>query len=152
MKKIFIAVSIYFSTMAFVYAELSVTDAKIRLLPATQSQTAAYFTLQNTGSEDITITAAASDISPYAELHTHTMQDGMAQMAQLDSVTIKAGETLHFKPGSFHLMLFSLQKNWHKLKQAQLYLYDEDRNKYQVTAQITKHISMGSGHQDHKHH
>jgi len=47
-----------------------------------------------------------SPISGAVEIHNHIEEDGIMKMRQIDGITIKAGETVELKPGSFHLMMF----------------------------------------------
>ena len=73
---------------------------------------AGYFTLHNTGQEDVEIVAVAidSDIANKVELHETFLQADMAKMRQLPMpFSIAAGQTVEFAPRGKHLMLMGLQ-------------------------------------------
>jgi copper(I)-binding protein len=92
------------------YANLEIEDATVRLLPPGVPNTSAYFMLKNKGNESISIVSASSDIARKVELHAHIMEDEVMSMVKQDEVLVKAGESVHFQPGGFHLMMFGLQR------------------------------------------
>lgn len=71
---------------------------------------AAYFTLTNTGAEaDRLIAARPVGFAERAELHTHIHDNGVMRMREVEGgVEIPAGETVEFRPGGLHVMLFGL--------------------------------------------
>ena len=53
----------------------------------------------------------SSDIAPTFEVHEMTMEDGVAKMRPVKGgLEIKPGETVEFKPGSYHVMFVGLKK------------------------------------------
>lgn len=75
------------------------------LLPAVKSNPAAvYFRLENRGAKPVTLAAVAVSRAAMAEMH-ETKGGSMAKLTQLE---IKPGETVEFKPGGMHVMVFGL--------------------------------------------
>ncbi|MGK5671345.1 copper chaperone PCu(A)C [Micromonospora sp. URMC 106] len=77
---------------------------------ADRGMTAAFGTLVNDGDTDVTITGAATDVSP-VELHEMAMKDGQLVMrAKQGGVVVKAKSTYALEPGGDHLMLMDLKQ------------------------------------------
>ncbi|MBO4161291.1 copper chaperone PCu(A)C [Micromonospora antibiotica] len=77
---------------------------------ADKGMTAAFGTLVNDGDTDVTLTSAATSVSPM-ELHEMTMKDGKMVMQQKQGgIVIKAKSTHALEPGGDHLMLMDLTK------------------------------------------
>jgi periplasmic copper chaperone A len=86
-------------------SDLIVRDAYVReSLPGTDF-TAAYFTLQNTGSRAVTLVGIHTAAADMAMLHETTIQGGMERMRPHASLTLAPGETVTLKPGGLHVML-----------------------------------------------
>lgn len=81
------------------------SGAWIRAMPASQTMTAAYLTLDNTGNSAISVVAATSSASPNVEIHTTVSRDGMQRMQRVHTVDVPAGASLDMAPGGYHLML-----------------------------------------------
>lgn len=89
---------------------LIVSEVWARATPPSAEVGAAYFTLENlAGTADMLI-SVASPVSSRTEMHTHSMQDGMMMMMQLESVEIPAGGVVEFKPGGNHIMFIGLER------------------------------------------
>ena len=56
-----------------------------------------------------TLLSATSPISGAVEIHNHIEEDGVMKMRQVKGVDIAPGETVAFRPGSYHLMMFKTQ-------------------------------------------
>jgi copper(I)-binding protein len=97
------------SASAFANDTLQITDVWSRATPPLVEVGAAYFTAENRASTADTLIGVSSPVAECAEMHTHTMKDGMMMMHQLDSVDVAAGGTLKFKPGGNHIMLIGLK-------------------------------------------
>jgi copper(I)-binding protein len=75
------------------------------LLPSIPA--AGYMILQNNGSADVTLTAAASPACGMLMLHQSQESSGMAMMMDVPSITIPAHGSITFAPGGYHLMCMS---------------------------------------------
>ena len=91
-------------------AGVVVEDAYIRGLPPGQQVTAAFFRLTNQSQQACALLGASTPVSGNAEIHAHSHQNGMMRMRRLEQVVLPVGETVAFKPGGFHLMLFGVQQ------------------------------------------
>lgn len=77
---------------------------------ADQGMTAAFGTLVNGSDTDVTITGAATDVSP-VEVHEMAMADGkMVMRAKQGGVVVRARSEYKLEPGGDHLMLMDLAR------------------------------------------
>lgn len=88
-------------------AEISVTDAIIRLAPVEGRPSAAYFTLHG-GKMPDRLEAVTSPRAATIDLHESKMAGGMMSMSQLTGVDVPAGGDVVFKSGGNHAMLFGM--------------------------------------------
>ena len=84
---------------------LEVSDAWIREAPPGMPMSAGFLKLTNNGTEAAVMVGATSESHDLVEIHVTRLEDGVARMRQLDSITVGAGETAVFEPGGRHLML-----------------------------------------------
>jgi len=68
----------------------------------------AFLSITNTGSADDRLIDAHTPAAARAELHNHTMDNGVMKMRRVQAVDVPAGGMAMLKPGSFHIMLFEL--------------------------------------------
>ncbi|HHF3017048.1 TPA: copper chaperone PCu(A)C [Vibrio diabolicus] len=66
-----------------------------------------FFQLTNHGDSEDALIAAESPIAGHVEIHTHKKEDGVMKMIKIDEVHVPANDSVLFKPGSFHLMIFN---------------------------------------------
>lgn len=91
-------------------ASLEISQPLIKWVKPSRKMTAGYFHIKNNSNKQRVITGASSSIARKIELHTHLHEKGVMKMRKVDSVKIAPQKTVKFKPMSFHLMLFGLQK------------------------------------------
>ncbi len=84
---------------------LTVSQAWVRLAPATLAVHGGYFTIVNEGADPQELVAASSASYEEVQIHLSSVTDGVATMQRLESVEIPAGGTVEFRPGGLHLML-----------------------------------------------
>lgn len=87
-----------------------ITQARVRLLPG-NLPLAGYFTLTNDGSAPVTLTGAISGAFKQIMMHRSFESDGMSKMAPVAKLTIQPRKSVHFRPGSYHLMLMGRQQS-----------------------------------------
>lgn len=90
-------------------AELVVEEGYVRDPIPGRSMSAAFMTINNTGSADVVLKTAAIEGASSVEIHTHSHTDGVMRMRQLHALTIKAGESVVLAPGGLHLMVFGIK-------------------------------------------
>ncbi len=85
-------------------AELEVSDAWIRLLPAGEPA-GGYFTIRSSANQSVALVGASSSAFGKVMMHL-TREKGLSRMFPLTSVEVPMRGTLAFAPGGHHLMLF----------------------------------------------
>ena len=88
---------------------ISARNAHIRLLPA-DLPLAGYFELVNQGKQPLTLVGASSPAFKTIHMHLSTEQNGKSTMLMIEGIEMNPGETLHFTPGGYHLMLMQRVK------------------------------------------
>ena len=72
-----------------------------------QIPAAGYFSLHNATSHPAVLTGAASPDCGQLMLHRSVVQNGMAKMEMVASITVPAHGSVTFHPGGYHLMCMS---------------------------------------------
>jgi len=83
--------------------------ARIRALIPGQDVSLGYLTLHNRGTEAVTVTAVAGDLSPRIEIHRIDRDGDMVRMRRQQELTLEAGTSVEFKSGGLHLMVFDVE-------------------------------------------
>lgn len=113
-------------------------DPHIRAMPPGQSISAAFLGLSNTGKEDHRLVAVETPAAMMAELHEHTMADGMMQMREVEKIDLPAGATVELKPGGLHIMLMGLKSRLEPGDEVEITLIYGDGSQATVTAPVRK--------------
>ena len=87
------------------FAELEISEARIKNLPPTVPVRAGYMTIHNSSQMAVSIVAIRSDAFASVEIHRSVMQDGMMRMDLVDILMIAPGASLQLAPGGLHLMM-----------------------------------------------
>lgn len=110
-NRISLAALLSVSLSGLALAELpQISDARVVQPPPGAKVAAAYFTITNTGSEPLEISNASSEIAQQVEVHLSFVENDVAKMKKQDLVVVPAGESLHFKHGSYHVMFMGLNE------------------------------------------
>jgi copper(I)-binding protein len=102
-KPIELALAVFAFATPACAAQVQITDAWIRALPA-PSPSGGYFTLKNTGNSAIVLTGASSPACGMLMMHQSMNTGGMSSMQDVANVPVAAGGTVKFAPGGYHLM------------------------------------------------
>lgn len=86
----------------------TLTNAVVQLPAVPGHPGVAYFTLSQGSGPARSLVAVHVDGAGKAEMHENTMKDGMMSMTPLASLPLAAGQSVEFKPGGNHVMLFDL--------------------------------------------
>jgi copper(I)-binding protein len=141
------------SAPALSESSLRLSDAWVRALPPTQSSTAAYLTVSNTGTEVLVIEGASATLAGRAEIHTTREVDGLVRMERLPAVTIAPGESVDFAPGGTHIMLLDLERMPAAGEWVTLCLQPRSGAAACIEAPVSRGEVLGeSEHQHHNHH
>ena len=129
MRNLLICLSLLCSFNAF--AELTMESPRVRAMPPGITNTAAFFTLHNSGKQDIRLTSVHTSAANMSEFHQHTMSDkGVMSMSQVHFIDIKAGQSFEFKSGGHHIMIMGLKTSLNPGGQIQLTLQDNHKTQY----------------------
>ena len=89
---------------------MKVENTWVRKVLPSQSVTAGYFTVTNTGSADDRLLSVSAAGFKTVELHEMAIDDrSVMRMRRTGPLVIAAGETLTLKRGGYHLMLIEPQ-------------------------------------------
>jgi len=102
-SKILLILVLLFPAVAF--AELEISEARIKNLPPTVPVRAGYMTIHNASQTAVSIVAIRSDAFAKVEIHRSIMKDGMMHMDPVDNLQIAPGASLQLAPGGLHLMM-----------------------------------------------
>jgi periplasmic copper chaperone A len=95
----------------YTVGSLKITDPWSRATPKGAATGAGYMKITNTGTTPDRLISGSSDVAPTFEMHETTMENGVMKMRPITGgLEIKPGETVEFKPGSFHVMFVGLKK------------------------------------------
>ena len=115
-----------------------VSDAYVQEVPPGADNSAAYMEINNGGRGDRTLATVSSPICLAAELHRSSHKGGLMKMERVDSVEIKAGETVRLEPMGLHIMLIGLKRPLKKGSEVPITLTFRDGNTVAVTARVGK--------------
>ncbi|MEW8002678.1 MAG: copper chaperone PCu(A)C [Candidatus Thiodiazotropha sp.] len=130
---------------------IMVDDPYVRAVPPGQPNSASFMVLHNKGEKGSALTAVSSPASEVAELHTHTMDDGMMRMRKVERIDLPAGEAVELQPGGLHVMLLGLKQELVPDQKVPLTLIFDDGSSVQVEAPVRK-LQMKMKQGDHKGH
>jgi copper(I)-binding protein len=71
---------------------------------------AVYMTLETTGAQPDRLVASSTPVAAKAELHSHSMADGIARMRPVEAVEVAPGAPTVLAPGGLHIMLVGLKQ------------------------------------------
>lgn len=117
---------------------ITIVNPHIRELPPGQKVTAMYMTLKNTSSTNHDLVKVEGDISNMIELHTHTNENGVMKMGQVESIPVPADSTAEAKPGSYHVMIMGLTQDPKLGDKFDFNFIFKDGTSLPVTAEVKK--------------
>ena len=115
---------------------VTIQDAWVK--SAEDGMSAAFGTLVNNGTEDVTVVSVASEASPMIELH-ETVENDAGEMVMREiagGFTIPAGGKLALEPGANHIMLMGLAAPLTAGDEATFTLTFSDDSTYEFTAPV----------------
>lgn len=131
-----------------VLAAVQVIDPYVRVLPPGSPNTAAFMQLTNAGTNELALVAVETEIAARAELHTHQLVDGVAQMRQVAEIALPAGQMVSLQPGGLHIMLLDLKAPLKADEPVALTLIFSDGSRQPVTA-IARELVASKAHHHH---
>ncbi len=127
-------------TLAHEYStgDIEIDHPWSREAPPTATVIAGFFQLKNNAQQDDYLISASTPVAKRVEIHTHEMSDGMMQMKQIDRVKVAAQETVMFKPGGYHLMIFNPEKAYKQGERFPMTLTFQNAGEVQVELAVEK--------------
>lgn len=125
-----------------------------RALPPVAPTGAAYLQISNQGEQSDTLLGADTPAAEKVEIHEHVHADGLMKMQRVDRLELAPGQTVLFKPGSYHLMLFNLKQPLQAGEQFPLTLHFDRAGDVQVMVNVQAEDEPASSNADtgHMHH
>ena len=131
---------------------LSVTDAWVRWVPPVSGNSAAYFKLHNKGSKPVDLVAVESSVAKTVELHTVEKSGELMEMKQLEKITVPAGGSVVFQPGSHHVMLIGLKEPLQEKQTVAMTLRFSEGESLPVSLPVKQDGAEQNDHHHHHHH
>jgi copper(I)-binding protein len=88
---------------------LTIEQPWARATPPVASAGAGYMILHNGADEADKLLSVSADVSEKVELHTHTMEDNVMMMREVEAIEIPAGAQVRLEPGGLHIMFIGLK-------------------------------------------
>jgi len=114
---------------------VTVTGAWARPAPKGE-MSAAFFVIENQGSEAVRLTGVRTDVAATAEIHETVQEGSTARMQRVDAIDVPAGGRVELAPGGYHVMLMDLQRDLNAGDGIQLVLEFADGQEVTVTAEV----------------
>jgi copper(I)-binding protein len=106
---------------------------------------AAYMVLETAGGEPDRLVASSTPVAEQAQLHSHSMADGIARMRPVDAVEVAPGTPTVLEPGGLHIMLIGLKQKLAAGDTLPLSLVFEHAGEVTVEIPVRAMAGMGMG-------
>jgi len=90
--------------------DITVSHPWARATPGGVTVGGAYFEVKAAPGPGDRLIGARSAVAGSMEVHSHSIENGVAKMRRVDGLPIKGGESVVLKPGGYHVMLLDLKK------------------------------------------
>mgnify|MGYP001423313659 CR=1 FL=1 len=142
MKRLFLLMTLALSnTFAFASSDLMIHEPYARATPPNAPASAVFVSLMNHSKTDRTLVSASTAASGKVELHDHIKEGDVMKMRQVESIHIPANTTVELKPGSLHIMMFDLKKEFKEGGEIEVELTFANGEKQTFKAPIKKVMS-----------
>lgn len=122
--------------------DITVSEARLSILPVGDTPGAGYFQLHNAGSEDIALVGAASAAFETTEIHVSTEHEGMAHMHAIEQIDIASDEVLEFAPKGHHLMFMRRVEPLAEGDDVEVTLYFDNESSLTVNFDVVSPTSL----------
>jgi periplasmic copper chaperone A len=109
--------------------------AWVRLVPPSQTTTAAFVTLVNRGTADRALVDARTPRANTVELHEMAHEGDRMRMRRVERIAVPAGGQVVLRPGGLHLMLFGLSSPLEQGERVPITLIFDDGSTVDVEAE-----------------
>ena len=113
MKKLLFLTFIFILILTACGSEKGIETHNAWMRPAAKGENGSvYFELHNHGSEADELLSITTDVAQTAEIHESKMEGDVMNMDMLTSLPIDGYADMEFKPGSLHVMLVNVNKDF----------------------------------------
>jgi len=134
----------------FTAGGVTVTHPWARATPGGAKVGAAYLEMKAAKGKGDRLTAVRSPVAGAAELHSHTMEGGIARMRRVDAIAVPGGKSVVLKPGGYHVMLVDLKAPLKEGDLLKFTLVFEKAGEIEVEATVEPIGAMGPHGFDHQ--
>ena len=104
---------------------------------------AIYLAVFNHGTKIDRLVSVKTDVAKKAELHSHTITNGIMKMRQISAVEVHPGEPAVLQPGGSHIMLMGLKDTLSEGEKFPIVLFFENHGELKVEVHVKNAGSMG---------
>jgi len=122
---------------------ISIVAQQAKLSPMIIGSASVFMNIVNSGGSDV-LTSVSLDV-PGTIAEMHDTKDG--KMIRVEKISIPANETVEFKPGGMHIMIFHLPEDTKEGLEFNIHLQFERSGERQIRVQL-----MGTDTNMHMHH
>jgi copper(I)-binding protein len=126
----------------FVRGGITIVDPWVRATPAGSNVSSAYFEIRSAAGVSDRLVAAKSPVAGAVEIHSWSIEDGVAKMRSKPSMAVPPSQVLVLKPGGDHLMLMNLTRQLKVGDVVELVLVFEKAGEIAVEAKVAP---LGAG-------
>ncbi|MFV2060637.1 MAG: copper chaperone PCu(A)C [Gammaproteobacteria bacterium] len=130
-----------FSSFTWAKDSISVNNAWVADAPPNSAMHAGYFTIKNSGNEEVELLTVSSPKFKKIEIHQTQVINNIARMVEQDGLPIFENETTKFAPGGLHLMMMEPKGAMKIGDKIELTLKFENNVTKKVTAIVKKRVS-----------
>ena len=120
------------------FAELDISQARIKNLPPSVPVRAGYMTIHNPSQIEVSIVAIRCDAFASVEIHRSVMQDGLMRMDPVHNLLIAPGASLQLAPGGLHLMMMQPVQATRPGDDIEIILQLDDGSEQRLTMKVIK--------------
>jgi len=117
-------------------AKLIVTDAWMRASLGQVPTTAAYFKVENRGTNEDKLLSVSTPVAGMAHLHNSAEANGVMTMTAVNALIVKPGETVTLTPGGVHVMVMNMKAPIKAGSKVQMVLTFERAGRIEVEAEV----------------
>ena len=142
LSRIFAFFIIFISPISMAYANkysIDIEDAWIRAMPSKAMSTAAFMKITNKLPNEVKLLSVDIDGVQSVELHK-TVSDGkVMKMVKQSHIPLPANSSIVLKPGSWHVMMIGLEKQFPEGSVHQVQLNFDNGFKQNIKIKVKKH-------------
>lgn len=136
-ESILLTCTLFVSAHAYA-APLEFKDAYVPEAPPGAKAMAVYATIVNNSNRERSITSISSSEFGKVEMHESIIEDNVARMQKIDSLTIPPEGEVQLSPGGKHLMLLEPARRYMQGEMIVLYITEKDGTEHVLAIPVKK--------------